>query len=95
MAARVIPSSCAARGTVSSSGSSLKTVLSNLIHFLQVGICVMCFSVRLRAAAGAERSCFGAVGHGDRDGARSFVFALAAPGDGGRAGAWGRVGEVC
>jgi hypothetical protein len=54
----------------------------------------MCFSVRLRAAAGAERSCFGAVGHGDRDGARSFVFALAAPGDGGRAGAWGRVGEV-
>jgi hypothetical protein len=47
------------------------------------------FVLCLRAAVGAERSCLGALGHGDRDGARSFVFPFAAPRDGWRAGARG------
>ena len=56
MAARVIPSNCAARGTVSSSGSSLKTVLSNLIHFLQVGICHVFFGALAGCSGGAAAS---------------------------------------
>jgi len=68
-----MPSSVAARGTASSNGRSLNTLLSNLIHLHSA------LSLSLRTASRTKLGRFGAVGQGYCDRARPLVFALAAP----------------
>jgi hypothetical protein len=62
-AARLIPSSVAARGTASSNGRSLNTLLSNLIHLHSA------VSLSLRTASRTKLGRFGAVGQAYCDGA--------------------------
>jgi hypothetical protein len=60
-AARLMPSSVAARGTASRNGRSLNTLLSNLIHLHSAA------SLSLRTASRTKLGRFGAVGQGYRD----------------------------